>query len=346
MRRWKLEASLLPEMRAGDVLRRLVEEHGRGPRKSTLTRTSNRANSEGHGRVETETADYHVQRGLHGHAGMAVVQSDEDEAVLASLVQAIDDVCPVRFARLASAEFEYWQNAQDPLQYHRCPERLAGLPMVDNGLPPPLNRQVVDISRNPGRRVRRLEGVIEGVGHLMWFGADYSRVMRRKIKDLREAGGEWTEVCPGLWRVQLWQEPISDDSSVEVFDQVESFRARAFGDPSTRPHFSVPPPRGCFAHSYRIVAETPRDRKALTEWLHNTKCITTRKAARLTNPHTGEVLQNGPDLVRWHGHSDGWRRDFSLDPGGFTAVRPDSETAGFLSELANSLDLKADIKET
>lgn len=268
-----------------------------------------------------------------------MVESDADEHVLAALTPAVDRVCAVRFARLADVEFEYWQNAQDQLLYREKPERLRQLPLVDNGLPPPLNQKVVDTSRNPGRRLIRSEGLVEGLGHRMWFGADYSRVMRQRLEILQAMGGAWREEHPGLWHVRWSPQPIVEGSPAEVFRRMEAFRATAFGDRDSRPPVPTPPPRGCVVHELRLLTPDPETQRSFGKWVESTSGITTRSARRITNPKTGAVIQAGDDLVRWHDHSDGWPRDFLVGPAGLLAIRPDDETAKYLRKVAGKLGL-------
>jgi hypothetical protein len=72
-------------------------------------------------------------------------------------------------AFLVDCEYDFWQNTEDPLQYRARNRSCEGLPMKSNGLPFPLDQQIVDISRNPGRRVLH-EGFIEAIGSPMWLG--------------------------------------------------------------------------------------------------------------------------------------------------------------------------------
>ncbi len=71
-------------------------------------------------------------------------------------------------ARLFDTEYELWQNARDPLQYEAAGRSYEGLPMKSNELPPPLDRQVIDTTHNPGRRELR-NGYIEAIGAAMWI---------------------------------------------------------------------------------------------------------------------------------------------------------------------------------
>jgi hypothetical protein len=72
-------------------------------------------------------------------------------------------------AFVVDTEYDFWQNAQDPLEYESNGRSFDHLPMISNGLPFPLEQEVVDTSKNPGRRVLR-EGFIEAIGSPMWLG--------------------------------------------------------------------------------------------------------------------------------------------------------------------------------
>jgi hypothetical protein len=75
-------------------------------------------------------------------------------------------------AWLADAQYQYWQNATDPLQYDAKGIGHDHLPKKSNGLPPPLEQMCIDISENPGRRILR-EGYVEAVGSPMWLSANF-----------------------------------------------------------------------------------------------------------------------------------------------------------------------------
>jgi hypothetical protein len=75
-------------------------------------------------------------------------------------------------ARLFDPDYEHWQNAEDPILYTAVGRSMKGLPMKHNGLPPPLDKMIVDISGNPGRRILR-DGYIEAIGHPMWLGPEF-----------------------------------------------------------------------------------------------------------------------------------------------------------------------------
>jgi hypothetical protein len=93
-----------------------------------------------------------------------------------------------RQARLYETEYDFWQNAADPLQYEARGRSYEGLPMRSNGLPPPLEQQVIDTSRNPGRRLLR-RGFIEALGCPMWLGQAFWSI----------GGGSRDAVCAHGW---------------------------------------------------------------------------------------------------------------------------------------------------
>ena len=69
---------------------------------------------------------------------------------------------------LSDVEYDYWQNAKDPLEYEVAGRDFSRLPMKSNGLPPPLQRLEIDTSNNPGRWTLK-PGYVEAVGSVMWL---------------------------------------------------------------------------------------------------------------------------------------------------------------------------------
>lgn len=58
-------------------------------------------------------------------------------------------------AWLADLQYDFWQNAHDPLQYTARNRTFDHLPKKANGLPYPLQQTITDTSSNPGRHVLR-----------------------------------------------------------------------------------------------------------------------------------------------------------------------------------------------
>lgn len=132
-------------------------------------------------------------------------------------------------ARVYDAEYEHWQNAADPLLYTAVGRSMAGLPMKSNGLPPPLDKMVVDTSRNPGRRILR-DGHIEAIGPRMWLGAEFFAQVpdsdRRAVLDA--PGLRVTERPDGLTEILAREPRFVDAGSAE-----EQHRLRRLLFPST-----------------------------------------------------------------------------------------------------------------
>jgi len=97
-------------------------------------------------------------------------------------------------ARVYNLEYEFWQNASDPLQYTARGRSYEGLSLQSNALPFPLERKVIDTSRNPGRRVLR-RGYVEAVGAIMWLGPTFAARTGSRVEDICE---RWNAKCgPG-----------------------------------------------------------------------------------------------------------------------------------------------------
>lgn len=98
-------------------------------------------------------------------------------------------------AWLADTKYQFWQNAEDPLEYVAAGRPFEHLSTKSNDLPPPLSQMIIDISSNPGRRLLR-NGYYEVVGAVMWLGkqfwaltdADRSEVERASWIQKKAAG--------------------------------------------------------------------------------------------------------------------------------------------------------------
>lgn len=105
-------------------------------------------------------------------------------------------------AWLADSEYQYWQNAEDPLQYIAKGRSYASLPKRSNGLPPPLESLIVDISANPGRRVL-CAGYYEVVGAVMWLGEAFWELSGANGREVGET--KWLKVSwplAGVTRIE------------------------------------------------------------------------------------------------------------------------------------------------
>lgn len=89
-------------------------------------------------------------------------------------------VCFLKDDRFTSAwlfdsTYSVLQNTTDIGYFKRKGIDYSHLPIKNNGLPPPLTKDIIDISANPGRRVFNHE-YIEAVGSTMWLGERFWQV--------------------------------------------------------------------------------------------------------------------------------------------------------------------------
>lgn len=103
---------------------------------------------------------------------------------------------------LADVEYEYWQNAEDLLQYTSEGKPHEHLPKKSNGLPPPVEQTIIDISGNPGRRILR-NGYCEVVGAVMWFGEPFWELTTaNKVEIERSQWLQFSKPCPTVVRIE------------------------------------------------------------------------------------------------------------------------------------------------
>ena len=104
------------------------------------------------------------------------VTADSDEFVDHDIwIESLNQTHPLIQAFLFDVDYNYWQNANDPLLYTSKDRDYAHLPMKLNGWPPPLDRMVIDTSTNPGRWEFR-NGFVEAVTSPLWLGSEFWRV--------------------------------------------------------------------------------------------------------------------------------------------------------------------------
>lgn len=72
-------------------------------------------------------------------------------------------------AWIADVEYDYWQNASDPLEYEAAGRSYRDLPMKSNELPFPLQRDIIDVTSNPARMEIK-QGYVEAIGSRVWIG--------------------------------------------------------------------------------------------------------------------------------------------------------------------------------
>ncbi len=86
-------------------------------------------------------------------------------------------------AHLVDKNYQDLQNIFDPLQFRALGLSMEGLPMKSNGLPFPLEQQIVDTSQNPGR-YRLCQGYVEASAGYMWFGESFWQIVGTDPEDV------------------------------------------------------------------------------------------------------------------------------------------------------------------
>lgn len=120
-------------------------------------------------------------------------------------------------AWVSDVEYDFWQNATDPLEYECVGRPLSGLPMKSNGLPLPLDQMEIDTSGNPGRNVLR-QGYIEAIGSTMWLGNlfwERAGVDRFASISLLESQGFKVYECGKVIKVITSDKVFFDGSTLE-----------------------------------------------------------------------------------------------------------------------------------
>jgi hypothetical protein len=127
-------------------------------------------------------------------------------------------------AWVSNTEYEYWQNAQQLSEYKYGGRDASKLPLISNGLPPPLLQDIVDISRNPGRRIIR-KGHFEAVGATMWLSKTFFDLTKgaQNLDEVRKA--DWltvTALNDDVIKVQAHPTPFSDESTAAIQDKTRA----------------------------------------------------------------------------------------------------------------------------
>ncbi|GHU33356.1 hypothetical protein FACS189497_15100 [Betaproteobacteria bacterium] len=94
-------------------------------------------------------------------------------------------------AWVSDVEYDYWQNAKDPLDYDVAGRSYKHLSMKSNGLPPPVERLEIDTSRNPGRWLLK-SGYREAIGSTMWLSDLFWSYVGKNREKLLSA--DWLDV--------------------------------------------------------------------------------------------------------------------------------------------------------
>lgn len=134
---------------------------------------------------------------------------------------------PFVSAWVADPDYQFWQSAKYLSHYKTLGRPWEHLPTKSNGLPPPLEQAIVDVSNNPGRWAFH-DGFIEAVGAVMWFGERFWQVTgTSKQQVLSQPWLQCAEIAQGLLRVQAAAQCFSTDEG-EAGDLQRKLRALLF----------------------------------------------------------------------------------------------------------------------
>ncbi|VVE72784.1 hypothetical protein PCA31118_04313 [Pandoraea captiosa] len=129
---------------------------------------------------------------------------------------------------VSDVEYNRWQNATDPFEYQLAGRDCSHLPRKSNGLPPPVAKEIVDISVNPGRWVLR-DGYVEAVAPKMWLSELFWRRvgLEKKNRFQQEYSESIKALVGGILKLVL--QDIDFDSEVTAEEQVR-LRSALYGN--------------------------------------------------------------------------------------------------------------------
>lgn len=163
-----------------------------------------------------EVGDAEITYGHAGSFGVSLVHIDgcvADEPDAEAWIQPFLGLPAFLQARLYDREYEFWQNAQDPIEYEAKGRSYSHLPMRSNGAPAPLEQLVIDVSGNPGRRILR-RGFVEAVSAVMWLGPSFWAATGANKEAL--GSGRWlqcNELPGGIVRIKAADTPFTASNS-------------------------------------------------------------------------------------------------------------------------------------
>ena len=159
--------------------------------------------------------------GIVRNRGLALVFIETmqlDGLLCRQWIQSLSGIGSFIQAQHVDVEYDFWQNATDPLQYRSLGKQLDHAALKYDA---ELDHQFVDISANPGRRVLQ-DGYVEAVASQMWFGDAFWRVSKMDRELLLAC--DWlncNEVMDGrILEVVAWPRLFKDSTGEEGAAQV------------------------------------------------------------------------------------------------------------------------------
>lgn len=132
-----------------------------------------------------------------------------------SWVEAFTPTPSFTMGYLFDQEYDHWQNADDPQEFLCAGRSILGLPMKKNGIPPPLEKMIVDTSGNVGRWLFH-EGYIEAVAATMWLSDRFWPLSQGNRDDV--VSTEWLQVVaisPKLIKVTVAPKAFTSAEGVQ-----------------------------------------------------------------------------------------------------------------------------------
>ena len=118
-------------------------------------------------------------------------------------------------AWLVDSEFDYWQNANDPIEYSSAGKSFDGLPMISNGLPPPLEQLNIDTSMNAGLR-KLCDGYVEAIGAKMWLSDIFLNNIGKDIESIaKNSGANIKKLKNGVVELSMTTDLFVDETSIK-----------------------------------------------------------------------------------------------------------------------------------
>lgn len=94
-------------------------------------------------------------------------------------------------AWVADIEYDYWQNATDPLEYEAAGRSYKDLPMKSNDLPFPLQQDIIDTKQNLARMEIK-HGYVEAIGSQLWVSALFWHNSGGSLEKLHNLSDDFT----------------------------------------------------------------------------------------------------------------------------------------------------------
>ncbi len=121
----------------------------------------------------------------------------------------------IQQAFIVDYDFDYWQNAEDILQYKAKGKVYEHLPLISNRLPFPLEQKIIDTTKNPGKYEIK-DGYIKVAAYRMWLDANLVERLGVDIKSLEMTLGAKVSCHNDIYLVHVGESPFTESTPKEV----------------------------------------------------------------------------------------------------------------------------------